>query len=79
MQSTERYLITEPYDGSHVRILADGASPEDAERQMDAERATRRAKGYSFFRPIRRILGDPAEVDNELDRRITDFPTWEAE
>ena len=75
-RSQGTYLITEPYDGSHVRILASGGTPEAAERQYERE-ATRRAKrGYSFFHPVRRVMGARAEVENMLDRRVAELPAW---
>jgi hypothetical protein len=70
------YLITEPYDGSHVRILASGHTPEAAERQMERERSRRAKRGYTFFSPIRRVIGRKSEIDNMLDRRMNDLPTW---
>jgi hypothetical protein len=71
-----RYLITEPYDGSHVRILADAATPEGAERQFAEEGRARARHGYGFFRPIRRIVGDRKAVEDKLDRRLGGLPTW---
>ena len=74
--SQSTYLITEPYDGSHVRILASGRTPEAAERQMERERARRTKRGYSFFSPVRRVIGRRAGIDNMLDHRMDDLPTW---
>ena len=71
------YLITEPYDGSHVRILASGRTPEAAERQYEREGRHRAKRGYSFFHPVRRIIGMRAEVDKMLDRRVAELPAWD--
>jgi hypothetical protein len=72
------YMITEPYDGSHVRILACSRTPEVAERQLDREAAARCRRGYTFFQPIRRLVSTRREVEAlSLDRRLVDLPPWE--
>jgi len=70
------YMITEPYDGSHVRVLASARSPEAAERQMDRVRHARKTQRAGFFGPIRRVIGDRRAVENEMDQRIAELPTW---
>lgn len=71
------YLITEPYDGSAVRILACARTPGAAEQQYDREVSARSLKGYGFFSPVRRVIGSRKEVESlRLDRRVAQLPTW---
>lgn len=72
-----KYLITEPYDGSRVRVLVEGDTPEHADRIWRAVAEKRVNQGYTFFEPLRRVIGDPREVENELDRIVADLPEWD--
>jgi len=72
----KQYLITEPYDGSHVRILASADTPEKAEAQLQEEANARSKQGYTFFQPVRRIKASIDEAENALDRRLASFETW---
>ena len=42
------YLITEPYDGSRVRVIASGKTQEQAERRYEARRRRERSEGQYF-------------------------------
>ena len=76
-KDSKMYLITEPYDGSHVRIIASARTPEAAEKQFDRESSIRAKKGYGFFGPVRRIIAPRKAIENELDRRLSALPTWD--
>lgn len=77
-RSQGTYLITEPYDGTHVRVIASGATPEAAERQISRERARRTKAGYTFFSPLRRVISERGDVHGILDREAATLPTWDA-
>ena len=70
------YLITEPYDGSHVRVIASGRTPDAAEWKYEQEARSRHAKGYKFFSPIRYVRGRRAHVHQRPDREVAMLPTW---
>lgn len=73
------YLVTEPYDGSRVRIIAAARTAEAAERKFQRVSARRAAAGYLFFSPIRRVLGSRRAIDalDGLDRLVANLPTWQ--
>lgn len=71
------YIITEPYDGLRVRILACARTKLKAEKQFQREVRIRTERGYCFFSPVRRIIGTRREVDNALDIMLDKFETWD--
>lgn len=70
------YLVTEPYDGIRVRVIAAARTPERAEAKYQTVQARRAAAGYGLFAPIRHVIGRRVHVDGELDRRVAELPTW---
>lgn len=73
-----QYLITEPYDGYHVRVISSGRTPYTATQKYHRLARMRAAKGQSFFSPIRHVIGVRAEVHQAPDREIATLPTWTA-
>ncbi|MBN9525815.1 MAG: hypothetical protein J0H82_06420 [Alphaproteobacteria bacterium] len=73
------YLVTEPYDGTRVRVLVAARTAEAAEQKFQRVSARRAAAGYQFFSPIRHVIGSRRLIEtlDGLDRLVAGLPTWE--
>ena len=74
------YCITEPFDGSRIRVIACARTRERAEAQYEREATSRARAGYGFFCPLRRVVASSRRaLHRARDAHVATLPTWNVE